>query len=250
VDGEKLLGAELLAVVDALRGTVEQAQRHVEHAERVRLAITGLAGLTLRQRDLSDKFIEQLLGVDDTLLAEAMREAGPLIEGTQDWQLRAELEQLWNGVRRRASVWLQTEDVATSCDVVQANLIAAGSWPLGIEDLDTQGAEFVHQISGQKITVYSLQGRHGTPTVVDGRIRSWDNSGSYQVEFVSPGIGPSRLDLASFGLPSGAQQFYGHRGDGPDGTFGLIVGAIRRACGPLPPYPEAARLSVTEPSPH
>jgi hypothetical protein len=248
MQGEIHLSAELLTVVDALRSTLDLAQRQLEHAQHIQRAITGMAGLTLRQQGLSDSFIQHLLGLDDDLLTVAMREAGPVIEGMGDWQLHAELEQLWTTVRRRASVWFQTDDVETSSEVIRHNVIDTGSWPLSIEELDTLGAEFVHQISGQKIVVYSLQGRNGTPTIVDGRIRSWDDTGSYKVEFISPGIGPTRLDLVSFGLAYGAHTFHGRRGDGPDGAFGLVVAAIRRTCGPLPPYAEAARLSVTDPS--
>jgi hypothetical protein len=247
MEGEQHLGAELLTVVDALRGILDQAQRQLDHARQIQRAVTGLAGRTLQQQDLSDKFIQQLLGIDEDVFTEAVREAGPTVDEAQDWQVRAELEQLWLAVRRRASVWFQIDDVETSCEVVRHNVIETGSWPLSIEELDTPGAEFVHQISGQKIVVYSLHGRNGTPTVADGKISSWDNTGFYKVEFISQGAGRSRLDLTSFGLSPGADRFNGRRG--PDEAFGVIVGAIRRACGPLPPYAEAARLPATEPSP-
>jgi hypothetical protein len=249
MQGEAHLPTELLTVVDALRGTLDQAQRQLDHARRMQRAVIGLAGRTLQQRGLSDSFIRHQLGVDEDVLTEAMHEVGSAIDDVQDWQLRAELEQLWTTVRRRASVWFQTDDLQTSCEVIRHNGIDTESWPLSIDELDTPGAEFVHQITGQKILVYSLQGRHGTPTVVDGTIRSWDNLGFYKVEFVSQGAGRSRLELGSFGLPPAAHQFNGQSGDGPDGAFGLIVTSIRRDCGPLPPYAEAARLSATEPSP-
>ena len=234
------LPAALIAVVDAVRGGIDEAQHQLERAQRIQRAITGLAGLTLRQQGLTDAHIEHLVGVDADAMTAAMREAGPMSDGVQDWQLRAEIEQLWTTVRRRASVWFQTDDVETSCQVIRRNAIDTGSWPLSIEALDTPGAEFVHQTSGQKIVVYSLQGTNGTPTVVDGHVRSWDNYGYYKVEFVSTTAGRSPLDLLSFGLTSGARSFNSHRGGGPGEAFGLIVAAIRSVCGPLPPYAEAA----------
>jgi hypothetical protein len=243
------LTAAMLAVVDALRGGVDEAQRQLERAQRIQRAIIGMAVLTLRQRDLSDGYIKQIFDVDADVLAAAARDADPMIDGVQDWQLRAEIEQLWKSVRRRASVWLQSDDVATSSDVVRRTGIDTGSWPLPIEALDTPGAEFVHQTSGQKIVVYSLQGLNGTPTIVDGQIRSWDNYGSYKVEFVSAAAGRSPLDLMSFGLSGAADRFHSQRGGGPRAAFGLIVAAIRRVCGPLPPYAEAASLDAAGPSP-
>jgi hypothetical protein len=247
MDGATHLGAELLTVVDALRGTLDHAERQLDHARQVQRAVTGLAGRTLQQQSLSDKFIQQLLGIDEDVFTEAVLKAGPTIDEVRDWQVRAELEQLWLTVRRRASVWFQIDDLETSCEVIRHNVIDTGSWPLSIDELDTAGAEFVHQISGQKIVVYSLHSRNGTPTVVDGKISSWDNTGVYKVEFISQGAGRSRLELASFGLLPNANRFNGGRS--PDEVFGVIVAAIRRACGPLPPYAEAARLSATEPSP-
>jgi hypothetical protein len=249
MQAETHLAPEMLTVIDALRGTLDHAQRQLDHARQIQRIVTGLAGLTLQQRGLSTSFIQHLLEVDKNVLTEAMHEVGPTIEEVHDWQLRAELEQLWTTVRRRASVWFQTDDLQTSCEVIRHNGIDTESWPLSIDELDTPGAEFVHQISGQKIVVYSLQGRNGTPTVVDGRIRLWDSTGVYKVEFVSQGAARSRLDLGSFGLPPAAHRFSSQPGDGPDRAFGLLVTAIRRDCGPLPPYAEAARLSPTEPSP-
>jgi hypothetical protein len=239
----------MLAAVDALRGGIDEAQRQLERSQRLQRAITGMAGLALRQRGLTDAYIEQLLGVDSDLVTAAVPAAGPMIDGVHDWQLRAEIEQLWTTVRRRASVWFQTDDVETSCEVIRRNSIDTGSWPLAIEALDTPGAEFVHQTSAQKIVVYSLQSLNGTPTIVDGQIRSWDSQGSYKVEFVSTAAGRSPLDLMSFGLTPATNKFRSDRGDGPGEAFGLIVGAIRRICGPLPPYPEAARLAAADPSP-
>ena len=243
------LTAAMLAVVDALRGGIDEAQRQLERTQRIQRAITDMASLTLRQRGLTDVYIGLLLGVDPDVTTAAPGEADPTIDGVQDWQLRAEIEQLWTTVRRRASVWFQTDDVATSCEVIRRNGIDAGSWPLPIEALDTPGAEFIHQTSGQKIVVYSLQGTNGTPTVVDGHVRSWDNSGYYKVDFVSTTAGRSPLDLLSFGLISGATSFNSQRGGGPGEAFGLIVAAIRSVCGPLPPYAEAASPPAADPSP-
>jgi hypothetical protein len=249
MQSEAHLTAAMLAVVDALRGGIDEAQRQLERSQRLQRAVTGMAGLALRQRGLTDAYIEQLLGVEADVMTAAAGEAAPMIDGVHDWQLRAEIEQLWTTVRRRASVWFQTDDVETSCEVIRRNGIDTGSWPLSIEALDTPGAEFVHQTSGQKIVVYSLQGSNGTPTIVDGEIRSWDNDGSYKVEFVSTAAGRSPLDLLSFGLAPAANKFRSDRGDGPAEAFGLIVGAIRSICGPLPPYAEAAGLQVADPPP-
>jgi hypothetical protein len=237
------LTAATLAVVDALRGGIDEAQRQLERSQRLQRAITGMAGLALRQRGLTDAYIEQLLGVE----ADVMTEAGPMIDGAHDWQLRAEIEQLWTTVRRRASVWFQTDDIAMSCEVIRRNSVDTGSWPLSIEALDTPGAEFVHQTSGQKIVVYSLQSANGTPTIVDGHVRSWDNDGSYKVEFVSTAAGRSPLDLMSFGLAPATNRFRSNRGDGAGEAFALIVGAIRAVCGPLPPYAEVASLPAADP---
>ncbi len=231
------LTAAMLAVVDALRGGIDEAQRRLERAQRLQRAIIGMAGATLRQRCLTDAYIEQLLGAE----ADATTAAAT---GAQDWQLRAEIEQLWTMVRRHASVWFQTDDVQTSCEVIQRTGIDTGGWPLPVEALDTPGAEFVHQTSGEKIVVYSLQAPHGTPTIVDGQIRSWDNLGSYKVEFVSAAAARSPLDLMAFGLTTAANRFRGDRGDGPGEAFGLIMAAIRQMYGPLPPYAELAGLDA------
>jgi hypothetical protein len=243
------LTAEMLAVVDALRGGIDEAQRQLERAQRIKRAIIGMAVLAMRQRDLSDGYIEQLFGVDADVVTAATREVDPVIDGVQDCQLRAEIEQLWTIVRRRASVWFQTDDVATSCEVIRRNGIDTGSWPLSIEALDNPGAEFVHQTNGHKIVVYSLQGPNGTPTIVEGQIRSWDSYGSYKVDFVATAAGRSPLDLIPFGLTPAANKFSSQRG-GPGEAFALIVGAIRRACGPLPPYAEAAGLHTGDPLPN
>jgi hypothetical protein len=249
MDSDAHLTAAMLAVVDALRGGIDEAQRQLERAQKIQRAITGMAVLTLRQRDLNDGYIAHLFGVDADILTAATGEAGAMIDGAQDWQLRAEIEQLWTTVRRRASVWFQIDDVQTSSEVIRRNGIDTGSWPLSIEALDTPGAEFVHQTSGQKIVVYSLQSSNGTPTIVDGQVHSCDNYGSYNVEFVSISAGRSPLDLMSFGLTAAANRFRGDRGDGAGEAFGLIVAAIRRICGPLPPYADAVSLDAADASP-
>ena len=250
MQSDAMLPAALVAVLDAVRGGIDQAQRQLERAQRIRRDITGMAALALRQQGLTDTHIKHLLGVDADFLTAAMREVHPMNDEVQDWQLRAQIEQAWTSVRRRASVWFQTDEVEKSYQVIQRNDIDTGSWPLQIEALDTPGAEFVHQTSGEKIVVYSLQGRNGTPTIVDGQINSWDNFGHYKVELVSAAAERGPLDLLSFGLPPGANKFRSHRGEDPPGqAFGQVVGAIRRICGPLPPYTEAASLYVAEPSP-
>jgi hypothetical protein len=163
-------------------------------------------------------------------------------------------------VRRQASVWLQVDEVTTSAQVVERNGIDTGSWPLAVRALDTPGAEFAHQSSGQKIVVYSLQGRDGTPTIVNDAIASWDYWGQYNVEFVARAGTHSPLDLSSFGLIPSAQTFRRRdsreelmakafpsasgrpaAGRSAAESFANIVAAIRRMCGPLPPYGEVAR---------
>src|SRR5271155_1104339 len=126
MEGATHLGAELLTVVDALRGTLDEAQRQVDHARQIQRAVTGLAGRTLQQQDLSDKFIQQLLGIDEDVFTEAVREAGPKADDAHDWQVRAELEQLWLTVRRRASVWFQIDDLGTTREGIRHNDIHTG----------------------------------------------------------------------------------------------------------------------------
>jgi hypothetical protein len=48
MQGDKHLGAELLAVIDALCGTLDPAQRQLEHARQIQSVIIVMAGLTLR----------------------------------------------------------------------------------------------------------------------------------------------------------------------------------------------------------
>lgn len=53
----------------------------------------------------------------------------------------------------------------------------------------------------------------------------------------------------SLGLAAGAHRFNSQRGGGPGEAFGRIAGAIRRICGPLRPYAEAAGLHAADPPP-
>ena len=251
------LPPQLLTVVDAVRGAVDDARRRLERAQRLKQAITAMAVHALRQRDLGDVQIQTLLGLDADTIAAASDRREPPDRGAQDWELRAEIEQLWLAVRRQASVWVQTDDLSTSAQVIERNGIDTGSWPLAVRALDSPGAEFVHQTSGQKIVVYSLQARDGTPQIVNDAIVSWDYWGEYNVEFVSRAGARSPLDLGSFGLVSSARTFRRRSSrealmektfpthkpaTGRDAaeSFGAIITAIRRMCGPLPPYSEAA----------
>jgi len=252
---ETHLPSALVTVIDALRGGIDEAQRQLERAQHVEWAVIGMAALTLRSRGLqqqgmTDAHIAHLLGIDEDRLTAAMQDVQLEVDGTPDWHLRVEIEQLWMSLRRRASVWFQTDEVDKSHQVVARNNVDISSWPLALEALDTPAAEFVHQTSGQKIIVYSLQGRLGTPTVVDGKLRSWDGRGHYRVEFVSGPALRSPMDLMAFGLGPGANSFRGQPDDDSvSETFGLIVGAIRRMCGPLAPYAEAASFDPADPAP-
>jgi hypothetical protein len=250
---------ELRTAVDAMRGAIDDAQRQLERARQVKLAVTALAITALRQRGLADRHIGRELDIDADALTAAAEHPDPAADGVPDWELRAEIEQLWMAVRRQASVWMQVDEVTTSAQVVERNGIDPGSWPLAVRALDTPGAEFAHQSSGQKIVVYSLQARDGTPTIVNDAIASWDYWGQYNVEFVARAGTRSPLDLSSFGLIPSAQTFrrrdsreelmakaFPSASGGPAAgrdaaeSFANIVAAIRRMCGPLPPYSEVA----------
>ena len=56
------LTAAMLAVVDALRGGIDEAQRQLDRTQRIQRATTDMPGLTLRQRGLTDVYIGLLLG--------------------------------------------------------------------------------------------------------------------------------------------------------------------------------------------
>jgi hypothetical protein len=248
---------ELRTAVDAMRGAIDDAQRQLERARQVKLAVTALAIAALRQRGLADGLIAKMLDVD-VLTAQA-EHLHPAADGVPDWELRADIEALWMAVRRQGSVWMQVDEVTTSAQVVERHGIDTGSWPLAVRALDTPGAEFAHQNSGQQIVVYSLQGRDGTPTIVNDAIASWDYWGHYNVEFVARAGTRSLLDLSSFGLIRSAQTFrrrnsreelmqraFPSASGGPTAgrdaaeSFANIIAAIRRMCGPLPPYSEVA----------
>lgn len=251
---------ELRTAVDAMRGAIDDARRQLERARQVKLAVTAMAIAALRQRGLADGPIGRVLDLDADAVIGAAEHPDPAADGVPDWELRAEIEQLWMAVRRQGSVWMQVDEVTTSAQVVERNGIDTGSWPLAVRALDTPGAEFAHQSSGQMIVVYSLQARDGTPTIVNDAITSWDYWGQYNVVFVARAGTRSPLDLSSFGLIPSAQTF--RRRDsreelmakafpspsvGPAAgrsaaeSFANIVAAIRRMCGPLPPYGEVAR---------
>jgi len=256
---------ELRTAVDAMRGAIDDAQRQLERARQVKLAVTAMAIAALRQRGLADGHIGRALDIDANALTAAAEHRDPPADGVPDWELRAEIEQLWMAVRRQGSVWMQVDEVTTSAQVVERNGIDTGSWPLAVRALDTPGAEFAHQSSGQKIVVYSLQGRDGTPTIVNDAIASWDYWGEYNVEFVARAGTRSPLDLNSFGLIRSAQTFrrrdsraelvakaFPSASAGPTAgrdaaeSFANIVAAIRRMCGPLPPYSEVAATMTEE----
>ncbi|WP_428339080.1 hypothetical protein [Mycobacterium sp.] len=251
---------ELRTAVDAMRGAIDDAQRQLDRAHQVKLAVTAVAIAALRQRGLADGHIGRLLDLDADAVTEAAEHPDPAADGVPDWELRAEIEQLWMAVRRQASVWMQVDEVTTSAQVVERNGIDPGSWPLAVRALDTPGAEFAHQSGGQVIVVYSLQARDGTPTIVNDAITSWDYWGQYNVEFVARPGSHSPLDLSSFGLIPSAHTFrrrdsreelmakaFPSASGGPAAgrsaaeSFANIVAAIRRMCGPLPPYGEVAR---------
>jgi hypothetical protein len=256
---------ELRTAVDAMRGAIDDARRQLERARQVKLAVTAMAIAALRQRGLADGHIGRVLDLDADAVTGAAEHPDPAADGVPDWELRAEIEQLWMAVRRQGSVWMQVDEVTTSAQVVERNGIDTGSWPLAVRALDTPGAEFAHQSSGQMIVVYSLQARDGTPTIVNDAIASWDYWGSYNVEFVARAGTRSPLDLSSFGLIRSAQTFRrrdsredlmarafpsasGGPAAGRDATesFANIMAAIRRMCGPLPPYSEVAATMAEE----
>jgi hypothetical protein len=258
----------MVAVIDAVRGALDDAQRQLERAQHLKHAVTAVAITALRQRELSDGYIGSLLDLDTDALA-AAADRRDLIGGAQDWEIRAEIEHRWMAVRRQASVWMQIDEVTTSAQVVDRNGIDTGSWPLAVRALDTPGAEFIHQHSGQKIVVYSLQGRDGTPTIVNNAIASWDHQGEYEVEFVSPEGLRSPLGLTAFGVVASMRQFrrpsqrdelmrqaFPNTGGWPtigrDATesFAALIAAIRRTCGPLPPYSELVATMTDEIAAH
>lgn len=249
------LAPEIVAVVDAVRGAIDDAQRRIERDRQLKLAITAMAVQTLRQRQLSEASIRTLLDIDADTMRSASGLEQPSVDGVGDWELRAEIEQVWMAVRRQASVWLQDDDVTTSAHVVRRNSIDIGCWPLSVDALDTPGAEFAHQTSGQKIVVYSLQSRKGTPNIVDNALASWDHRGEYAVEFISRAGARSPLDLSAYGVLSSVAIFRRpserdalmakafprtgvDAGRDADEAFALLIAAVRRMCGPLPPYRE------------
>src|SRR6201999_3159072 len=83
MEGEKHLGAELLTVVDARRGTLDQAQRQLDHARQIQRAVTSMAGLTPQLQDLSHKYIHLPLWLEEFVFTEASRESCPKAEAAQ-----------------------------------------------------------------------------------------------------------------------------------------------------------------------
>jgi hypothetical protein len=239
---------ELAPVIEAVRAGVDDARRRAQRAETVRRDVLGLSALALRQHGFSHANIADHLGARRALVAECARGVRPHIGPNDDEALRTDVEAVWNAIRKAASPWLQTDAVSTSRDVVRINDIDIGDSPLPVSELNTSGAEFVHQTSGEKIVVYSLQRWKGAPIVHDGDITDWDRVGHYNVEFVAAAGERRPMNPARFGLTAGALTFVGRISVRPPDqddnvAFKRIVLALRRTYGAFPPYVETALLS-------
>lgn len=241
----------LLTAVHAVTTAVAQARHNRLEAEQSERDVIGLAFLTMRQLGFSDHYIARELGHPRAELrtyAKAVRQLPPYTQGAATPAARSQPELLWHAARYAASMWIESETITSSRDVIIANNIDDIEYPLPVTTLDTDGAEFVHQRTGEKLIIYSPQRWKGTPTVIDGRPTSWDHQGRYRIEFISAAGERGALAPSLLGLTPEDTQFdtsHPRRRDDHDLTFARIVTALRRAHAILPPYSAAAAEAFT-----
>jgi hypothetical protein len=244
---------KLRRIVEAVIAGAEEVRRRVERAESVQRDLIGMSALVLREQGFTDSYIAERLGMRPIDIAECTRLVRPRIGPDCADPIRDEIEDLWRGIGRFASQWVQVDCVTLSREVVRRNGIDIGDSPLSVGDLDTSGAEFVHQGSSEKIILYSLQRWNGTPVIANGQFAGWDNVGQYNVEFVSTTGERGTFDLPSLGLSPDVVSFSGDL-TGRTGTqtvgdaFERIVLGIRRTYGVVPPYMTAKWLYLRYPS--
>ncbi|UQX13523.1 hypothetical protein [Candidatus Mycobacterium methanotrophicum] len=227
----------LRGAVNAVHAAAADAQRRREEAELVEREILGLAYLAMRRHGFSDHYAASQLGHRPTELksyAKAIRWF--TLEHNVS---RSQIEQLWRTARLAASTWFESETITSSRDVIFNNNIDDIDYPLPVSTLDTDGAEFVHQRTGEKLLVYCPQRWNGTPTQSDGQHVRWDHKGRYRIEFISAAGERGTLAPATLGLTEADTQFDTstpkRRGDHAT-TFARIITAIRRTHAILPPY--------------
>lgn len=238
----------LLTAVHAVTTAVAQARHNRQEAEQSEHDVIGLAFLTMRQLGFSDHYIARELGHPRAELrayAKAVRQLPSHIQDATTPAARSQPELLWHAARCAASTWIESETITSSRDVIIANNIDDIEYPLPVATLDTDGAEFVHQRTGEKLIIYSPQRWKGTPTVVDGRPTSWDHQGHYRIEFISAAGERGAMAPTLLGLTPEDTHFNARRRDDHDVTFARIVTALRRAHAILPPYNVAAADAFT-----
>lgn len=236
----------LVSVVGALRALTVETRTSAER--EVRDHLLGMSTLALRELGFTDAHIAREFGCSAQTL-------NTCVKGIDFWlDERAaryrEIRDRWDRARRNASPWYQLDSVSESCDVVTRHNIETPDWPLRIEALDLPAAEIVHQRSGERIVVYSLQRWKGTPCPTATDPVAWDMVGRYHIEFISAAgergsINPELLDLPT-------TRFAGNepsrsRGSDGYGVFHQILLAIRRRHGVLPPYKNAFGLFLIHP---
>ena len=167
---------------------------------------------------------------------DAVRQLPSHIQDATTPAARSQPEMLWHA----ASSWIESETITSSRDVSIANNIGDIEYPLPVATRDTDGAEFVHQRTGEKLIIYSPQRWNGTPTVVDGRPTSWDHQGHYRIEFISAAGERGAMAPNLLGLTPEDTHFKtrdARRRDDHD--------ALRRAHAILAPYSVAAADEFT-----
>lgn len=235
----------LLTAVHAVTAAVAQARQTRLEAGQSEHDVVGLAFLTMRQLGFSDHYIARELGHPKAELrayAKAVRQLPSNNEDTTPASL-SQPQLLWHAARHAASTWVESETITSSRDVIIANNIDDIEYPLPVSTLDTNGAEFVHQRTGEKLIIYSPQRWKGTPTVVDDRPTDWDHQGRYHIEFISAAGERGALAPTLLGLTPEDTHFdtsHARRRDDHDVTFTRLVTALRRAHAILPPYSVAA----------
>lgn len=234
----------LLSVVVALRALTSETRTSAERD--VRDHLVGMSTLALRELGFTDAHIAQQFGCSAKTISTCAR-------GIDFWMDRhtgryREICDHWDRARRNASPWYQVDSVSESCDVVTRHSIETPDWPLRIEALDLPAVEIVHQRSGERIVVYSLQRWKGTPCPTATNPVAWDMVGSYQIEFISAAgergsISPELLDLPTTRFAGDEPSR--RRGRDGYGVYHQILLAMRRRYGVLPPYDSAFGLYVT-----
>ncbi|OOK65201.1 hypothetical protein BZL29_7835 [Mycobacterium kansasii] len=233
-------------MITQAREVITEARRRETFAKTVTYIVAGTLARGLRDQCLSDRDIAEILTVSRNRIGHLVQVgiaptvgAGIRISDNRA-TFAAAVAEIYGPVGHTGPGWVQTRKARSGHICAENNVPIPRSY-YAPAALDSYGAQFDNQHTGERILVYSLERYNGQPLFdAEGRYVKNDNRGEYCIDFCASTGARQPLPLEILGLTPADVRFGSGWPDPPTNSdddtdvFRKVTSAVRRHYGIWP----------------